>query len=96
MKENKHPDYQEIVFVDSSTGAKFLCGTTLKAEGTDTFEGKEYPAYPISVTSASHPFFTGSQQFVDSEGRIDKFQKRYGGGKKKTAATEEKKEESKS
>mgnify|MGYP000966282924 CR=1 FL=1 len=82
MKKGKHPEYQEVLFVDSSTGDKFLCGTTLQPEGTETYEGKEYPAYQISVSSASHPFFTGSQKFVDSEGRVDKFMKRYGSKKK--------------
>ncbi|CCB88630.1 50S ribosomal protein L31 type B [Simkania negevensis Z] len=44
---------------------------------TETFEGKEYPVYRVPISSSSHPFFTGSQQFVDSEGRVDKFRKRY-------------------
>ena len=44
---------------------------------TEEFEGKEYPVYRVPVSSQSHPFFTGSQQFVDSEGRVDKFRKRY-------------------
>jgi large subunit ribosomal protein L31 len=77
MKKDIHPDYQEILFVDSSTGYKFVCGSTLKPEGKEMFEGKEYPVYYVSVSSASHPFFTGSKQFVDTEGRVDKFLKRY-------------------
>ncbi len=43
----------------------------------EVFEGKEYPVYRVPVSSASHPFFTGSKQFIDSEGRVDKFVKRY-------------------
>ncbi len=77
MKENIHPDYQEVLFVDTSTGDKFVIGTTLKPEEKETFEGKEYPVYRVSVSSASHPFFTGSNQLIDSEGRVDKFRKRY-------------------
>lgn len=77
MKKNTHPKYQKVLFVDSSTGHKFVCGSTLECEGTETFEGTEYPLYRVSVSSASHPFFTGSQQFVDTEGRVDKFRKRY-------------------
>jgi large subunit ribosomal protein L31 len=77
MKENTHPKYQEVLFVDSSTGNKFVCGSTLQTEETDTFNGKTYPVCRVSVSSASHPFFTGSKGLVDSEGRIDKFKKRY-------------------
>lgn len=77
MKKDIHPAYQEVLFVDSSTGYKFVCGTTLKPEQTEEFEGKKYPVYHVSVSSASHPFFTGSKQFIDTEGRVDKFLKRY-------------------
>jgi len=77
MKEQGHPPYQDVLFVDSSTGFKFVCGTTLQPKEKETFEGKEYPVFRVPVSSASHPFFTGSKQFVDSEGRVDKFKKRY-------------------
>ncbi|MCB1066697.1 MAG: type B 50S ribosomal protein L31 [Simkania sp.] len=77
MKKEGHPPYQEILFVDTATGHKFVCGSTLQPGETETFEGKEYPVYRVPISSSSHPFFTGSQQFVDSEGRVDKFRKRY-------------------
>lgn len=77
MKKEIHPDYQEVLFVDSSTGYKFICGTTLKPSEKEVFEGQEYPVYRVPISSASHPFFTGSNQFVDTEGRVDKFRKRY-------------------
>jgi len=99
MKKEGHPDYQDILFVDSSTGTKFVCGSTLKPEGTEKFEGKEYPVYRVAISSASHPFFTGSTQFVDTEGRVDKFRKRYAKKKEESAKivakAEEKKEEKK-
>ena len=79
MKKNLHPKYQKVLFIDTAADTKFLVGTTLQSdEGTEMFEGVEYPVYRIPVSSASHPFFTGSQQFVDSEGRVDKFMRRYG------------------
>ncbi len=78
MKKGIHPKYQDILFVDTSTGIKFICGSTLQPTGTEIFEGQEYPVYRVSISSASHPLYTGSQQFVDSEGRVDKFRKRYG------------------
>jgi large subunit ribosomal protein L31 len=77
MKDDIHPPYQEVLFVDSSTGFKFVCGSSLQPKATEMLEGKEYPVYHVTVSSASHPFFTGSKQFVDAEGRVDKFLKRY-------------------
>ncbi len=77
MKKEGHPPYQEVLFVDSSTGFRFICGTTLQPKDKELYEGKEYPVYKVPVSSASHPFFTGSNQFIDSEGRVDKFVKRY-------------------
>lgn len=77
MKEKSHPDYQDVLFVDSSTGEKFVAGSTLKPKEKEMFEGQEYPVFKLAVSSASHPFFTGSKQIVDAEGRLDKFKKRY-------------------
>lgn len=88
MKREGHPPYQEILFVDSSTGYKFVCGSTLRPKDTEEFEGKTYPVYRVSISSASHPFFTRKNQFVDAEGRVDKFNKRYSERKKPAAAAE--------
>ena len=84
MKKNIHPDYQEVLFIDSSNNTKFLCKSTLKTKETETHEGKEYPVCRVSVSSSSHPFYTGSNQFIDTEGRVDKFRKRYGKSKVET------------
>lgn len=77
MKKNTHPKYQQILFVDTSTGRKFVCGSTLQPKETEKFEGVEYPVYRLAISSASHPLFTGSAGLVDAEGRVDKFRKRY-------------------
>jgi len=77
MKKQGHPPYQDILFVDSSTGFEFVCGSTLQPKEKKEHQGKEYPVYRVSVSSASHPFFTKSNQLIDSEGRIDKFMKKY-------------------
>jgi large subunit ribosomal protein L31 len=86
MKKSIHPQYQEVLFVDSTSGHRFVCGSTLQPEGKEKFEGKEYPVSYLSISSSSHPFFTGSKQLVDSEGRVEKFKKRFG---KKEAAKDE-------
>lgn len=77
MKKNTHPKYQTVLFIDSATGHKFLCGSTLQPAGKEAFEGKEYPVCYLPTSSASHPFFTGSSQLVDAEGRVEKFKNRY-------------------
>ena len=86
MKKQGHPPYQEVLFVDSSTDHKFVCGSTLQPKEKDMFEGKEYPVYRVAVSSASHPFFTGSKALVDAEGRVDKFKKRYSAKKEQPKA----------
>jgi large subunit ribosomal protein L31 len=93
MKDDIHPDYQEVLFVDSSTGTKYLIGSTLKADQTEKFEGKEYPVHRVSISSSSHPFFTGSKQILDTEGRVDKFTKRYQMKREQGKKEQEKQEE---
>lgn len=77
MKKDIHPKYQKVLFVDSASGYKFVCGTSLQPEGTEKFEGVEYPVYYLSTSSASHPFFTKEKRFVDAEGRVEKFKKKF-------------------
>lgn len=87
MKKGKHPEYQDVLFVDTATGHRFVCGSTLKPSKREVWEGKEYPVYALSISSASHPFFTGSKQFVDAERRIDRFMGKYAAQAQKAAAT---------
>ena len=77
MKKEGHPAYQEVLFVDSSSGMKFVCGTTVKSSQKEVYEGKEMPVVVVSISAASHPLFVGGKQFVDAEGRVDRFKKRY-------------------
>ncbi len=95
MKKTIHPKYQDILFVDSTTGYKFVCGSTLQPEGKETYKGAELPVYYLSTSSASHPFFTGSKQLVDAEGRVDKFKKRYAASQQKSKDASEEKEKNK-
>ena len=95
MKKQGHPPYQDVLFVDSSTGFRFVCGSTLQPKEKETFEGKEYPVYKVSVSSSSHPFFTGSSSLIDSEGRVDKFVKRYAKKAEQHKEEQEREEEEK-
>ncbi|BCX47739.1 50S ribosomal protein L31 [Haloferula helveola] len=78
MKKDIHPDLQPAIFVDMTTGARFITRSTKTSEKKETIDGVEYNVISAGITSDSHPFFTGQKQFVDTEGRIDKFQKRFG------------------
>lgn len=95
MKEKKHPPYQEVLFEDSATGSKFIIGSTLQTKEKTTYEGKEYPLYKVAVSSASHPFFTKATQFMDTEGRVDKFTKKYARKTEEVKQTQVKQEEAK-
>jgi len=79
MKQNLHPKVNTVVFKDISCDYAFLGTTTMHSSETIKWEdGKEYPLIKVEISSASHPFYTGKQRVMDSEGRIDRFKKRYG------------------
>ena len=79
MKKGIHPEYREVLFHDISVDAYFLINSTLKTDKTKEWEdGKTYPYYPLDVSSASHPFYTGKQKILDTGGRVQKFEKRFG------------------
>ena len=79
MKSEIHPDnYRLVVFKDMSNGYQFLTKSCVETKETITYEdGNEYPVYKLEISSASHQFYTGKTNFVDTAGRIDKFNKRY-------------------
>ncbi len=78
MKDNIHPDYEFVVFKDIASDFAILTRSTKKSEETIKWEdGKEYPLVNIEISSASHPFYTGKQKLLDTEGRIEKFKRRY-------------------
>ncbi len=78
MKEGIHPEYKEVVFLDTTSEVKFISRSTIKTSDTIVMEdGKTYPLVKIEVSSASHPFYTGKNVFLDTAGRVEKFNKRY-------------------
>lgn len=79
MKKDIHPaDYRVVVFKDTSADYSFLGKSTAKTKETVMWEdGNEYPLVKVEISSESHPFFTGKMKFVDTAGRIEKFNKKY-------------------
>ncbi|MCR3747744.1 MULTISPECIES: type B 50S ribosomal protein L31 [Lentzea] len=79
MKPGIHPDYHPVVFQDASTGKTFLTRSTAKSSRTIEWEdGNSYPLLVVDITADSHPFWTGTQRLVDTAGRVEKFNRRYG------------------
>jgi len=78
MKKDIHPEYNQVVFQDVQSDFKFLTRSTMKSEEKIKWEdGKEYPLIKVEVSSASHPFYTGKKIFVDTAGRVEKFNQKY-------------------
>jgi len=79
MKSSIHPtSYRPVVFSDDVAGFAFLTQST--AQTTDTIkweDGNEYPLVKIHISSASHPFFTGEEKIIDTEGRVDRFKAKF-------------------
>ncbi|MEJ6582170.1 MAG: type B 50S ribosomal protein L31 [Akkermansiaceae bacterium] len=78
MKKDIHPAYHPVAFQDMTTGHRFLTRSTAKSDKTEEIDGVEHFIISVGLSSDSHPFYTGLSTFVDTEGRIDKFQKRFG------------------
>ncbi|MCZ7601764.1 MAG: type B 50S ribosomal protein L31 [Melioribacteraceae bacterium] len=79
MKQGIHPNYRPVVFKDMSADYAFLTQSTIDTKETIIWEdGNEYPLVKLEISSASHPFFTGKQMMLDSAGRVEKFNRKYG------------------
>lgn len=63
MKQGLHPEYHEV-------NARCACGNSFTTRSTNT-------DIRVTICSQCHPFFTGAQRFVDTAGRIEKFNKKY-------------------
>lgn len=78
MKQEIHPEYQKVIFLDTESNYKFLSGSTRTAEETMEWEdGNSYPVIRVEVSSDTHPFYTGKQKADRVGGRVDRFKKKY-------------------
>ena len=79
MKQDIHPAYRPVVFRDKSANFSLLTGSTRDSNETVVWQdGNSYPVVDVEISSASHPFYTGQQRVMDTQGRVEKFKKRYG------------------
>jgi len=77
MKKDIHPEFRDVVFKDVSTQFHIVTKSTVKTKHSIELDGKTYPLVTFDVSSNSHPFYTGQQRLLDTEGRAEKFRKKY-------------------
>ena len=87
MKSDIHPNYRPVVFMDQGAEFSFITRSTIETDETIEWEdGNTYPLAKVDISSASHPFFTGTMKIVDTAGRVERFERRYGRGRKGSQA----------
>ena len=82
MKPGIHPNYRKVIFIDTATGSEWESRSTLSSSETREVDGEEVPVVRLEISSYSHPFWTGKMREVDSDGKIDRFRRRYARGQK--------------
>ena len=75
MKQEIHPKYHPVLFVDGEHEIQTF--STMTSKETRAIDGVEHYVVPVDISAYSHPFFTGKEKLVDTEGRVDRFLKRY-------------------
>jgi large subunit ribosomal protein L31 len=78
MKEGIHPELNHVIFVDTGANTEFITRSTLSSKTTRDIDGVTHYVVPVDISSASHPFFTGKQRALAVDGRVEKFNKKYG------------------
>ncbi len=78
MKPEIHPEYNPVIFLDTGSDTEFVSRSTMTSEEVRSIEGVDHYVIRLEISSASHPFYTGQQRFLDTAGRIEKFQRKYG------------------
>jgi large subunit ribosomal protein L31 len=78
VKEGIHPQLNPVIFVDTGANTEFVTRSTLSSKQTRDVDGVTHYVIPVDISSASHPFFTGKQRALAVDGRVEKFNKKYG------------------
>ena len=79
MRKGIHPDYRPVVFRDRAAGHAFLTRSTMTSEKTvEWTDGRTYPVVDVEISNVSHPFYTGTARVLDTAGRVERFERRYG------------------
>ncbi|MFC9240857.1 type B 50S ribosomal protein L31 [Streptomyces decoyicus] len=79
MQSGIHPAYEPVVFRDRAADFAFLTRSTATSDSTvEWTDGNTYPVIDVEISSASHPFYTGTARVLDTAGRVERFERRYG------------------
>lgn len=78
MKRDIHPKSEPVLFTCASCGSEYVILSTRTAGPKREYQGREYPSMTLEICAHCHPFFSGKQVYVDTAGRVEKFQRRYG------------------
>ena len=82
MKPEIHPDYHRVLFIDTATGKEWLSRSTVDSEEKREIDGEPVPVVRLEISAESHPFWTGKMREVDTDGKLERFRRRYGRKKK--------------
>ncbi|MER7204063.1 50S ribosomal protein L31 [Streptomyces sp. CB01635] len=79
MRKDIHPDYGPVVFRDRAANHAFLTRSTATSDKTVEWEdGRTYPVIDVEISNVSHPFYTGNARVLDTAGRVERFERRFG------------------
>ncbi|MAQ13408.1 MAG: 50S ribosomal protein L31 [Sandaracinus sp.] len=84
MKPEIHPEYHPVIFIDDEH--EVISRSTMTSGETRDVDGVEHYIVRVDISAFSHPFYTGRQKIMDTEGRVERFKKRYAKRGKKKAA----------
>lgn len=80
MQAKLHPKYGKVLYRCASCSTEWV-GSSTRLDGKEVeYEGETLPLIALEICSNCHPFYSGKKMFVDSAGRVDKFNRRYGRG----------------
>ena len=82
MRDGIHPEYRTVVFRDTASGATYHTRSTVRTDQTIDLDGETLPVVNVEISAASHPFWTGNQRVLDTAGRVERFNQRYGARKR--------------
>jgi large subunit ribosomal protein L31 len=75
MKNDTHPEYHPVIFKDGEH--EIVTRSTATSKITREVDGVEHYVVNVDISAYTHPFYTGQKKLIDSEGRVDRFRKRY-------------------
>ncbi len=80
MKAEIHPEYYPVIFIDDEH--EVITRSTMTSKETRDIDGVEHFVVRVDISAFTHPFYTGKQKIVDTEGRVERSKKRYAKRKK--------------